>query len=118
MNRKGNPMASSNVAHIKVSVDSDKKVLRCTPDPVSVKNANALLVFELDNDDYKFPDTGAVVVATPGDDFPSAAWRVSPQLVTLYDENNDQVSYKYTVAVVDKDTGKLITLDPTIDNQP
>jgi hypothetical protein len=109
-------MASQNVTKIKVTV-SASGALQCAPDPASVKGANALLAFELDTDDYKFPNTAAVVVSSPGDDFPYASWTLSSEEAALYDENNDKVQYAYTVTVVHKHSGQVLSVDPTIVNE-
>jgi hypothetical protein len=44
------------------------------------------------------------------------AWYINAATLALGDYNNNAQSYKYTVSVVNAQTGATITTDPTIDN--
>jgi hypothetical protein len=88
----------------------------CSPDPVVVTAANALLVFKLDAEGHEFPANDAVVVASPGDDFPYACWEINKHTAAIYDAGDDQVTYDYTVTVINSATGERLSVDPAIDN--
>ena len=107
------------VFNIQVSIDplSGKPV--CSPDPVTVTAANALLVFKLSADDHEFPASGAVVVTSEDklDDFPYPCWQLNKHSVALYDTADDTVSYDYTITVIKSSTGQRISIDPQIDNK-
>ena len=101
---------------VQVSVNTLGKPV-CTPNPVLVTAANALLVFKLDVDGYEFPASGAVVVSSPGDDFPYPCWQINKHTAALFDAADDQISYDYTVTVVNSTTGERHSVDPAIDNR-
>ena len=53
------------VNNVQVSVD-DKGNVTCSPDPVRVQGANALLVFEMTSPDWTFTESAAITVKDPG----------------------------------------------------
>jgi hypothetical protein len=106
----------SNVLHVKVRVANGKPT--CTPELVDVTADNTLISFELKSDDYHFPDTGAVVVANGGSDFPYPAWTVKPTQAAVLDLDLIEGDFSYTVTVVHNQSGAVLTVDPTIKNTP
>ncbi len=103
------------VKRASVTVDS-AGMPSVTPDPVVVTTNNALVVFSLDTPGYNFPETGAIVVILPNDQFPYSSWTIKPTCAAIYDKNSDAHNYKYNVTVVNTATGVATTLDPTIKN--
>jgi hypothetical protein len=102
------------VKQVGVSVDADG--IHVKPDPVVVDTHNALVVFTLSTDGYVFPDDDAIVVNTPNSNFPYSSWTVKPQQAALMDVANSAGDFEYTVNVVNKATGQVLTLDPVIHN--
>ncbi len=103
------------VNHVKVTVDSSGTPA-CKPDPVKAKGRRAIIRFHLDAEGYEFPDSDAVVIESGHSQFPHPSRTESPTLVTLLDLNTDRGTHKYTVTVKEKSSGKLIPLDPSIQN--
>ena len=101
--------------HVTVTVDANGTPV-CTPDPLRAKGKNATLKFQLAAPGYVFPDQDAVVVDNPGSAFPDPSQTIHPDVVTLQDRNKEPGSFKYTVTVKQVSTGKLVPLDPTIEN--
>ncbi|MBL8304385.1 MAG: hypothetical protein JNM26_16665 [Ideonella sp.] len=101
---------------VTVTVD-EKGVIHCKPDPVDVKGKSPPIEFTLATPGYEFPATGAVVMKTPSPDFPEAAQRLKPQLVTLVDLNKTKGLYHYAVTVVNTASKQSIELDPGINNE-
>jgi hypothetical protein len=104
------------VNHVDVSVD-DKGNVTCSPDPVRVRGAKALLVFKMASPGWTFADTDAIVVENPGSEFPYASWTTKPTMAVLVDQNSMKASYKYSVAVIQTSTGKRFVQDPGIENE-
>ena len=102
------------VKRVNVTVSAGK--VSCTPDPVKVSAANVLIVFDLQTAGYAFPATNAVVVMTPGTQFPYPSWTMSPSSASLLDIDGDTSNYAYTVNVVELSTGHHLSVDPTIKN--
>jgi len=109
--------AADSVVHVQVTIDATSGLPACAPNPVPVTAPNTLIVFDLATAGYKFPASGAVVVNTPGDDFPYACWRTDNRTASLYDAGDDNLAYAYTVSVVKTSTGETFSLDPVIDNK-
>lgn len=107
-------MVTPNVKHVVVTVAGG--VVSCTPENVTVKSANTLLVFTLETAGYAFPEQNAIVVNQPGAEFPYALWQQAPKVVALYDRNSNLATYNYTIAVVDQFSGQRFSVDPTISN--
>lgn len=107
---------SNAVQHVLVTVDPAGQ-LRCRPDPVVVRGPNVLISFRLMTEGYAFPEQGAVVVAQPGDSFPIPAWTVSSALAVLLDRDDVAGDFAYTVTVVHVDSGRRLSVDPTVRNE-
>ncbi|MBA4344873.1 MAG: hypothetical protein C0423_22250 [Methylibium sp.] len=109
----------NNVFAVTVSVNAAGTGLNFNPDPVQLTPvANALIVYSLVTPGYYFPvDGSALVIAgdDEGQEFP-IAWYVNAAMLALGDYNNNSQSYKYTMTVVNAQTGTKISTDPTIDN--
>jgi hypothetical protein len=103
------------VKQVGVSVDATNTI-HVKPDPVIVDTHNVLVVFTLATDGWHFPASGAIVVTTPGSDFPYSAWTVKPQQAAILDLGANLGDYEYTVTVVNDATGQVVTLDPVIKN--
>ena len=66
---------------------------------------------------WVFPDTGAVIVPAPGDQFPEPSVTAPGGMsATLLDLNTDSNTYNYTVCVVKSATGECVLHDPAIKN--
>ncbi len=104
------------VKTVEVSVD-EKGNVACSPDPVKVQGADALLVFEMVSPGWTFTDADAIVVDKPGTEFPYPSWTTKPTTAVLVDANTVKASYKYSVAVIQTSTGKRFVQDPGIDNE-
>ncbi|QPF71902.1 hypothetical protein G8A07_02480 [Roseateles sp. DAIF2] len=109
----------NNVFAVTVAANAAGDGLVFNPDPVKLtKFSNALIVFYLVSPGYYFPTDGSALVINGDDEskeFP-IAWYVNAATLALGDYNNTSGSYKYTMTVVNAQTGKKITTDPTIDN--
>ena len=108
----------NNTNHVDVTVDSSGNVA-CNPDPLPVNGNNATLKFDVQTTGYAFPDSDAVVVSNPGDQFPDPSHTQGPSntSATLHDKNTVAGDFKYTVTVKRLSDGQLIPFDPTIQNQ-
>lgn len=94
--------------------------LQFNPDPVKMTQVpNALIVYYLVTPGFYFPiDSTAIVInncADPSAVFP-IAWVINASTLALGDYNNNNKSYKYTMTVVNSQTGARISTDPGIDN--
>jgi hypothetical protein len=109
----------SNVFAVTVTVNAAGNGLVFNPDPVHLTPVkNALIVYYLVSPGYYFPTDGSALVINSPDasaEFP-VAWYINAATLALGDYNNNAQSYKYTVSVVNAQTGATITTDPTIDN--
>ncbi|MEP7101514.1 MAG: hypothetical protein ABI781_13455 [Burkholderiales bacterium] len=113
-------MKSSDPHRITVTVDANQNVV-CDPEHVAVTDrCNAVLKFVLQTDGYVFPEQDAVVVTNPGKQFPfpSRTLPKHPTRATLYDDNSVGGAFKYSVYVKDAATGKILMVDPVINNEP
>ena len=91
----------------------------CTPDPVVVKATKSTLVFRLATPGWVFRAENAIVVAQPGTEFPEPSKTAPGGLkATLMDRDRSVGSFAYTVTVVQPSTGRVGSVDPTIENQP
>lgn len=113
-------MKSSDLHEVIVTVDANKNVV-CTRERGSVTDrCNAVLKFGLQTDGCVFPEQDAVVVSDPGKQFlfPSRTLPKHPTKATLYDDNSVGGAFKYSVCVKDATTGKILMVDPMINNEP
>jgi hypothetical protein len=108
---------SAPVTTVDVTV-SNTGCITCSPDPVVVKSRNTLVNFRLRTQGFSFRDRDAIVVSDPSSQFPYPSWTVKPTQATLLDVDNQKSSFAYNVYVVDQSTGRVITGDPTIQNDP
>jgi hypothetical protein len=90
----------------------------CTPDPLVVSSKNATLVFQLQTAGYVFRDKDPIVVTQPGSTFPFPSKTRGGTTAVLLDRDNSTASYKYSVFVKDQATGRILSVDPTIQNEP
>jgi len=105
-------------AQVSVTV-GPKDAIVCSPDPVNVKPGQTKVEFRIATPGYVFRQKNAIVVSNPGRDFPLPSV-TSPdgQSVTLRDRRLDCGDYKYDVYLVEVSTGRVITVDPVIRNDP
>jgi hypothetical protein len=110
-------MHTSNPSQVTVTVDASGTPV-CSPDPVRARGRDALLMFELQTAGYVFPKDAAVVVSDPGSQFPQPSRTLPPHdtTATLLDRNTEVGSFKYTLTVKHVASGRLVPLDPTIQN--
>lgn len=109
----------NNVYAVSVTVNSAGTGLVFNPDPVQLsKTPNALIVYSLVSPGYYFPTDGSALVincSDPAAEFP-IAWYVNAATLALGDYNNNATSYKYTMTVINAQTGAKISTDPGIEN--
>lgn len=109
----------NNVFAVTVTVNSAGNGLVFNPDPVQLSTTpNALIVYSLVSPGYYFPTDGSALVINcddPAAEFP-IAWYINAATLALGDYNNNAQSYKYTMTVMNAQTGQPITTDPTINN--
>ncbi|MDC6167821.1 hypothetical protein [Paucibacter sp. XJ19-41] len=110
----------NNVFAVTVTANAAGDDLIFNPDPVKLtKVPNALIMFYLVSPGYYFPIDGSALVISgddEGKEFP-IAWYVNAATLALGDYNNDSNSYKYTMTVINAQTGAKVSTDPTIDNE-
>jgi len=102
--------------HVIVTVNSSGTPV-CTPDTVQATGRNCILTFHLRTDGYVFPDSDAVVVTDGGTEFPTPSTTPLPTKVHLFNRNSRRALFKYTVTVKEVSSGRLIPLDPSIQNE-
>lgn len=111
----------SNAFTVTVSVNTAGNALVFNPDPVQLTPvSNALIVYSLVTPGYHFPVDGSALVISgddEGEEFPTA-WYVNASMLALSDRNDNATSYKYTMTVINTQTGAKISTDPTIVNDP
>lgn len=112
----------NNVFAVSVTVatpEGGEPILVFNPDPVQLTTTpNALIVYTLVSPGYYFPTDGSALVINSTDAsavFP-IAWYVNAATIALGDYNKNAQSYKYTMSVINAQTGAVITTDPTIEN--
>ncbi|MFO1337194.1 MAG: hypothetical protein U1F53_03005 [Burkholderiaceae bacterium] len=101
--------------NVSVTVDSTGHIV-CSPDPVPVSGANALINFQLQSSGYAFASTNPVVVPSPANQFPYGPWCPSSSQACLFDANTDSNSYKYVVHLVNLSDSQPLSVDPVIEN--
>jgi hypothetical protein len=101
--------------NVTVSVSSSG-VVSCSPDPVGVSGADALIAFTLASPGYAFPSSNAITVTSPASQFPYGPWTSSSTAASLFDVNSDSNTYKYTVHLIRLSDSHPIAYDPTIEN--
>jgi len=106
-----------NPNHADVTVD-DSGTIHCNPEPLPARGNNAVLKFDLLTSGYVFPDSGAIVVTSPGTQFPDPS-QTQPNKTTVHlsDRNDQRGDFKYTVIVKRVSDGQLIEHDPIIQNE-
>lgn len=110
-------MGSKSSNHVTVTVDGSGNPA-CSPDPVNAKGGNVKLHFDLATPGYAFADTDAVVVSSPGTQFPHPSHtHAGGTKATLLNRNSERGDFKYTVRLKELSSGRLIELDPTIKNE-
>lgn len=104
---------------VTVVKSGSKTSIVCSPDPVVVKSGHCSMVFKLDTAGYVFREEHAIVVSHPGTDFPRPSI-TSPdgRKATLVNRDREKNDYKYSVFLKDKATGRILFVDPTIQNDP
>lgn len=109
----------NNVYAVSVTVNSAGTGLVFSPDTVQLsKTPNALIVYSLVSPGYYFPTDGSALVincSDPAAEFP-IAWYVNAATLALGDYNSNAASYKYTMTVINAQTGAKISTDPGIVN--
>jgi hypothetical protein len=105
---------------VTVSVDPTGLIV-CSPDPVPVSGQDVTLKFKLTTAGYQFPDEHAIVVAPAhrGRSFPNPSRTVTADVATLEDVDlrKRKNPIPYTVHLLDKASGKRLSVDPTIKNE-
>jgi hypothetical protein len=103
---------------VSVSVTARGRIV-CSPDPVVVSGGQGALRFTLVTPGYVFRDADAIVVSQPGTDFPHpSSTAPGGTEAILWDRDRQRASYAYTVFVQEQATGRMLSVDPTIENEP
>ena len=104
--------------HVVVVTVDTAGAVACAPDNIDVLGCDTVLKFVLRTEGYVFPEHDAIVVTEPGHQFPfpSRTLPKQPTKATLYDHNSAPGTFKYTVYVKHVATGKVLELDPSINN--
>jgi hypothetical protein len=112
----------NNVFAVTVTVNAaqgTEPYLVFNPDPVKLTSEdNALIVYYLVSPGYYFPTDGsALVINSPdsSEEFP-IAWCINAATLALGDYNNNACTYKYTMKVINAQTGEPVITDPGITN--
>lgn len=100
---------------VNVTVDATGNIV-CTPNPVPISGANALISFQLQTSGYAFASSNPVVVVSPANQFPYGPWSPSSGQVCLYDANTDSNRYKYWVHLINLSNSQPLSVDPVIEN--
>lgn len=95
--------------------EGSKTSVICSPEVLTVTDRNSLIVFNLVNPDYEFPNSGAIVFANGAGEFPNS-WYLDPAYVAVRDRRLTTGEYAYTVTVQHKQTGEQHSVDPVIKN--
>jgi hypothetical protein len=98
-----------------VNVDAQGGV-SVTPNPLEITSGPVVILYQLLNVAYVFPEQQAVVVSNPGPSFPRPSNTVAPRLASLYDTVQAKGDFHYTVTVQHVATGHTLSVDPTIRN--
>ena len=105
-------------AQVTVTVAGDQPLV-CSPDPLDVKPGQGAVEFRLATPGYVFRQQNAIVVSNPGRDFPRpSVTSACGTQATLRDRDLDSREYKYSVFLKQLSTGLIISVDPTINNDP
>jgi len=104
--------------HVTVTVGADGKPI-CNPHNLPVSGTNVELKFKLDAEGYVFLAQDTIVVADPGSQFPHPSKTLPPNdtKATLFDRNTETGNFSYTVYVKEVATGKILQVDPSINNE-
>lgn len=106
------------VAQVIVTVAGDETIV-CSPDPIDVKAGQGAVEFQLQTPGYVFRQHNAIVVSNPGRDFPRpSVTSACGTKATLRDRDLDSREYKYSVFLKQLSSGRIISVDPTIRNDP
>ena len=104
---------------VDVKTNPDGSVgITCSPNPANIieGTSNVLLDFTLATAGYRFRRAKTIEMDAPVEDFPYASWTLSDTQAALYDCNKIADLLKYTVHVVDIQTGQEYSVDPEIKN--
>jgi hypothetical protein len=101
--------------NVTVSVDGIVSI-SCSPNPVPVQSTSSLLSFTLATSGWRFRQSQAIALDSPNADFPYNSWTMSETNATLYDLNNTNADFAYTVTVINTTTGQEYSVDPVIRN--
>lgn len=104
---------------VTVSRDATNK-WGCTPKKLKVSTPNTLIFFNLQDDEYEFDLTNALVLQVQSISFPDPAVRVSSTQLRLLDLNLLTEDIPYDVNLRHRTTGETqrVEIDPQIGNQP
>lgn len=110
--------ANFNDSHVVIVTVDAGGVVACHPEDIDVIGCDTVLKFMLRTKGYVFPEQNAIVVTDPGTQFPypSRTLPKHPTKATLYDHNSTTGNFKYTIYVKNEATGKVLELDPSINN--
>ncbi len=111
------PVAAA-AAQVTVTVSADEKIV-CSPDPITIKSGQGEIEFRLATPGYVFRPKDAIVVSGPGRDFPRPSVTSDcGTKATLRDRNLERREYKYSVYLQQVSSGRVIWVDPSIQNDP
>jgi hypothetical protein len=89
---------------------------QCSPDPIKPTGLNAIIKFTLATGGYAFRATNAIVVQSPGTQFPDPSETKDATTAKLKDRNDERGQFKYSVFLTQDGTGSTVEIDPIINN--
>lgn len=96
--------------------------VRVTPDILDMTQfvkGKQIIRWKLDTVGFHFPQDGtAIEFTTPGADLSFSKVEVDGcgRVAAVRNKNRDGLAYAYTIRVIEKESGRLIELDPAIGN--
>lgn len=96
---------------------TDPPTVTCSPEEITVSTNNGLIDFNLATPGYSFDPVTPIVFSELTTDFPDL-WAVSATQVMMRDRCSKPATLSFTINVVENGTGRRLSHDPTIRNQP
>jgi hypothetical protein len=100
-----------------VTVSLESGQWKCSPDPIVPTGLNAVIKFTLATGGYAFRATNAIVVQSPGTQFPDPSETKDATTAKLKDRNDDRGRFKYSVFLTENNSGATVEIDPIISNE-
>jgi hypothetical protein len=96
---------------------TDPPTVTCSPEEITVSTNNGLIEFDLVTPGYSFDPTTPIVFNQETTDFPDL-WAVSATQIMMRDRCTHPALLSFTINVVENSTGRSLSHDPAIRNDP